>query len=61
MDSPGPTRPSTASPIGPLVGLNNVWNRFYVASVVINAANGRYYEPAPGRNMYVGFSLGGGE
>ena len=45
----------------PFVGLNNLWNRFYVASVVINAANGRYYEPAPGRNMYVGFSLGAGE
>ncbi len=45
----------------PFVGLNNVWNRFYVASVVINAANGRYYEPAPGRNVYVGFSLGAGE
>src|SRR5213595_456986 len=45
----------------PFLGLNNVWNRFYVASVVINAANGRYYEPAPGRNMYVGFSLGAGE
>jgi len=24
----------------PFVGLNNLWNRFYVASVVINAANG---------------------
>jgi len=45
----------------PFVGFNNVWNRFYVASVVINAANGRYYEPAPGRNMYVGFSLAAGE
>jgi hypothetical protein len=61
MDSPGPTRPSTASPIGPFVGFNNEWHRFYVASVVINAANGRYYEPAPGRNMYVGVSLGAGE
>jgi len=29
--------------------------------VVINAANGRYYEPAPGRNLYLGFSLGAGE
>jgi iron complex outermembrane recepter protein len=45
----------------PFVGFNNVWNRFYVASVVINAANGRYYEPAPGRNLYVGLSLGAGE
>ena len=45
----------------PFVGLNNVWNRSYVGSVVINAANRRYYEPAPGRNLYVGFSLGAGE
>ncbi len=45
----------------PFVGFNNVFNRSYVGSVVINAARGRYYEPAPGRNMYVGFSLGGGE
>jgi len=29
--------------------------------MLLNAANGRYYEPAPGRNMYVGFSLGAGE
>lgn len=45
----------------PFVGFNNVFNRSYVGSVVINAANGRYYEPAPGRNMYVGFSLGAGQ
>jgi len=45
----------------PFVGFNNVFNRAYVGSVVINAAAGRYYEPAPGRNMYVGFSLGAGE
>src|SRR5256886_9105383 len=38
----------------PFVGFNNVWNRAYVGSVVINAANRRYYEPAPGRNVYVG-------
>jgi len=45
----------------PFLGFNNVFNRSYVGSVVINAANGRYYEPAPGRNMYAGFSLGAGE
>ena len=54
----------------PFVGFNNVFNRKYVGSVSINAAPirvsgnfvpGRYYEPAPGRNMYVGFSLGAGE
>jgi iron complex outermembrane receptor protein len=45
----------------PFVGFNNLFNQAYVSSVVINAAQGRYYEPAPGRNMYVGFSLGAGE
>ncbi len=45
----------------PFVGFNNLFNRSYVGSVVINAARGRYYEPAPGRNMYLGFSLGAGE
>jgi len=44
--------------VSPFVGFNNVFNRHYVGSVVINAARGRYYEPAPGRNVYVGFSLG---
>ncbi len=47
--------------LNPFLGFNNVFNRSYVGSVVINASNGRYYEPAPGRNMYVGFSLGAGE
>jgi iron complex outermembrane receptor protein len=47
--------------LNPFVGFNNVFNRSYVGSVVINAAAGRYYEPAPGRNLYVGFSLGAGE
>ena len=44
----------------PFLGVNIVFNRLYVGSVVINAARGRYYEPAPGRNVYVGFSLGAG-
>jgi iron complex outermembrane receptor protein len=47
--------------VRPFVGFNNVFNRGYVGSVVINASGGRYYEPAPGRNMYVGFSLGAGQ
>lgn len=47
--------------LNPFVGFNNVFNRSYVGSVVINASAGRYYEPAPGRNMYVGFSFGAGQ
>ena len=44
--------------LSPFVALNNVFNKHYVGSVVINAARGRYYEPAPGRNLYLGFTLG---
>lgn len=48
--------------VEPFVGLNNAFNAHYVGSVVINAAPiggapGRYYEPAPGRNFYFGFSI----
>ena len=42
---------------GLFVGLNNVFDQQYVGSVVINAARGRYYEPAAGRNLYAGWSL----
>ena len=47
--------------LGPFVAVNNVFNRRYVSSVVINAIGGRYYEPAPGRNAYVGLSFGIGQ
>jgi iron complex outermembrane receptor protein len=43
--------------VSPFVGLNNAFNAHYVASVVINAARGRYYEPAPGRSLYIGASV----
>jgi len=46
--------------LAPFLGINNVFNQLYVGSVIINAARGRYYEPAPGRNAYVGFSFGAG-
>lgn len=46
--------------LAPFLGVNNLFNHSYVSSVVINAARGRYYEPAPGRNLYVGLSVGAG-
>jgi len=45
----------------PFLGFNNLFNRSYVGSVVINGSNRRYYEPAPGRNVFIGFSVGAGE
>jgi len=46
--------------LSPFVAFNNVFNLHYVGSVVINAFGGRYYEPAPGRNLYLGFTVGAG-
>src|SRR5438309_1219034 len=44
--------------LAPFVGINNLFRRLYVGSVVINAAGGRSYEPAPGRSLYIGLALG---
>ena len=46
--------------LSPFLGVNNAFNHLYVSSVVINAARDRYYEPAPGRNVYMGLSVGAG-
>ncbi len=37
--------------------IRNVFNREYSSSLSVNAARGKYYEPAPGRSLYVGFTL----
>jgi iron complex outermembrane recepter protein len=44
----------------PVVGVQNLFDRHYVGSVVINAAGGRYYEPAPERTISIGLSLTSG-
>jgi iron complex outermembrane receptor protein len=44
--------------VGPFAAVQNVFDRGYVGSVTINAARGRYYEPAPRRNGYFGLSVG---
>jgi iron complex outermembrane receptor protein len=46
--------------VAPFVAVQNVFNRKYVGSVVINAAAGRYYEPAPGLNVLLGVTVGAG-
>jgi iron complex outermembrane receptor protein len=40
------------------LGLNNLWDRRYVASVTLNGAGGRVFEPAPRRVVYVGTEIG---
>ncbi len=43
--------------LAPFVGVGNIFDVRYNASVVVNAFADRYYEPAPGRNFYVGITL----
>ena len=44
--------------VSPFVGFNNLWDRRYVASVTINGAGGRVFEPAPRRVIYFGAEVG---
>ncbi|MNT59643.1 TonB dependent receptor [compost metagenome] len=37
--------------------VDNLFDRQYVGSVIVNEGNGRYYEPAPGRNWGGGVSV----
>lgn len=37
--------------------VDNLFDREYVGSVIVNESNGRYYEPAPGCNYGIGLNL----
>jgi hypothetical protein len=50
-------RPIGGTRVIPFAALNNMTNRRDNSSVVINAAGARYFEPAPGRNFFVGIAL----
>jgi iron complex outermembrane receptor protein len=39
------------------VRLNNAFDRRYAGSVIVGDTNGRFFEPAPGRNWFVGASI----
>jgi iron complex outermembrane receptor protein len=39
------------------VRLNNAFDQRYAGSVIVGDANGRFFEPAPGRNWFVGASV----
>jgi iron complex outermembrane recepter protein len=41
----------------PFAGVGNLLDERYMSNVRLNAAFGRYYEPAPERNVYAGLSL----
>jgi len=43
--------------LSPFVGINNLSDESYYSNIRINAFGGRYYEAAPGRNVYGGVEL----
>jgi iron complex outermembrane recepter protein len=56
---------SLAHPLGPkaarsraFLRIDNVFNARYIGSVIVNEANGRFFEPAPGRSWLAGIDLG---
>jgi iron complex outermembrane receptor protein len=44
----------------PVIGVQNLFDRQYTPSVNVNATGGKYYEPAPGRVVTVGLTVGFG-
>ncbi|WP_277052138.1 TonB-dependent receptor family protein [Zestomonas thermotolerans] len=42
---------------GQTLRIDNLFDREYIGSVIVADGNGRYYEPAPGRNWYAGLDL----
>jgi iron complex outermembrane receptor protein len=48
------------SSVAPVVGVHNLFDQHFVSSVSVNATGGKYYEPAPGRIVFVGLTLAAG-
>ncbi|MBT2989009.1 MAG: TonB-dependent receptor [Candidatus Thiodiazotropha sp. (ex Ctena orbiculata)] len=43
--------------LSPFIGVNNMFDKEYNGNVRINAFGGRYFEPAPDRDVYAGLTL----
>ena len=46
--------------VRPFVGIDNLFSEIYNSSTITNAFGGRYFEPSPDREYYVGLTIGGG-
>ena len=55
--SAGYTRQWGAWRLNAFARIDNVADRQYVGSVIVNEGNGRFYEPAPGRQWMAGLGL----
>ncbi len=43
--------------VSPFMGVTNVFDRTYSASITINAFSGRFFEPGPGRSIFAGLGI----
>jgi iron complex outermembrane receptor protein len=43
--------------VEPFAGVNNLFDESYMSNIRLNAGFGRYYEPAPERNLYGGLRV----
>jgi iron complex outermembrane receptor protein len=43
--------------LAPFVGVLNVFDKEYIGSVTVNAGFGRYFEPSPPRNGFLGLEI----
>ena len=53
----GYARPLGRANVTGFARLNNVFDRKYVGSVIVGDTNGRFFEPAPDRNWFVGATV----
>jgi iron complex outermembrane receptor protein len=53
----GTTRLFGGPTLSAIVGVNNLFDTRYAPSLVVNAARGKYYEPAPGRTVYASVAV----
>ena len=49
--------PLGSASLSPWVAVRNVFDRYYVSSVVVNAFGSRFFEPGPGRAIQAGLRL----
>jgi iron complex outermembrane recepter protein len=43
--------------LSPFAGITNLFDATYTSSVSVNAFGGRFFEPGPGRSLYLGASV----
>jgi iron complex outermembrane receptor protein len=46
--------------VQPFLGIENLFDERYNMSTISNALGNRFFEPAPGREFYIGVTLGAG-